>query len=47
MTFNIDERLRDYQKQGLDNLRDGIRKGHKSQLLYAPTGAGKRRLLLR
>jgi len=41
MTFKIDERLRDYQVEGLDNLREGIKQGHRSQLLYAPTGAGK------
>ncbi len=41
MTFNIDERLRDYQVEGLDKLREGIKQGHRSQLLYAPTGAGK------
>ena len=41
MTFNIDERLRDYQVAGLENLREGIKQGHRSQLLYAPTGAGK------
>jgi superfamily II DNA or RNA helicase len=41
MAHNIDERLRDYQNDGLDKLRDGIRNGHRSQLLYAPTGAGK------
>lgn len=41
MTFNIDDRLRDYQVEGLDKLREGIKSGHRSQLLYAPTGAGK------
>lgn len=41
MTFNIDDRLRDYQREGLESLREGIKEGHRSQLLYAPTGAGK------
>jgi superfamily II DNA or RNA helicase len=41
MTFDIDERLRDYQRDGLDSLREGIKQGHRAQLLYAPTGAGK------
>lgn len=33
--------LRDYQLVGVERLRDGIREGHRSQLLVAPTGAGK------
>jgi DNA repair protein RadD len=39
--FDIDERLFPYQKEGIDKLRQGIKAGHRSQLLYAPTGAGK------
>jgi len=39
--FDIDERLFPYQKEGIDKLREGIKAGHRSQLLYAPTGAGK------
>jgi superfamily II DNA or RNA helicase len=34
-------RLRDYQTQAIDDLRDGIRQGMKRQVLVAPTGAGK------
>lgn len=41
MTFSIDDRLRDYQLQAIQELRAGITDGHRSQLLYAPTGAGK------
>lgn len=33
--------LRDYQSASLDGLRAGFAQGHKSQILYAPTGAGK------
>lgn len=33
--------LRPYQIQAVERLRDGIRKGHRSQILVAPTGAGK------
>lgn len=33
--------LRDYQVQSVEGLRDGFRDGHRSQLLVAPTGAGK------
>jgi DNA repair protein RadD len=33
--------LRDYQLAALDGLREGIRAGHKRQILYAPTGSGK------
>lgn len=35
------EELRDYQKSCVDDLREGIKQGHRSQLLVAPTGAGK------
>lgn len=33
--------LRPYQAECIDGLRAGIRAGHRSQILYAPTGAGK------
>ena len=33
--------LRDYQSKILDRLREGFQKGFRSQILYAPTGAGK------
>lgn len=33
--------LRAYQEDILDKLRDGFIAGHNSQILYAPTGAGK------
>lgn len=33
--------LRDYQSASLDGLRAGFAQGHKAQILYAPTGAGK------
>lgn len=33
--------LRDYQSSSLDGLRKGFAAGYKSQMLYAPTGAGK------
>lgn len=33
--------LRPYQQKAADALRDGFRAGHRSQLLVAPTGAGK------
>ena len=43
--FNRDEtkeiRLREYQSQAVNELRDGIRRGMKRQLLVAGTGAGK------
>jgi len=39
--YDIEQRLFDYQKAGIEKLREGIRLGHRSQLLYAPTGAGK------
>jgi DNA repair protein RadD len=35
------EELRDYQKSCVDELRKGVRDGHRSQILVAPTGAGK------
>jgi superfamily II DNA or RNA helicase len=38
--MNFDE-LRDYQKSCIEQLRDGLREGHRSQVLVAPTGAGK------
>jgi len=33
--------LREYQQECIARLRDGIRAGHRSQILCAPTGAGK------
>jgi len=33
--------LRDYQLESIERLRVGIREGHRSQLLVAPTGSGK------
>lgn len=33
--------LRDYQLDGVEGLREGFRDGHRSQILVAPTGAGK------
>ena len=33
--------LRDYQEEAVESLRDGLRGGHKWQMLVAPTGAGK------
>lgn len=38
--MNFDE-LRDYQKECIEKLREGLRGGHRSQILVAPTGAGK------
>lgn len=35
------ESLRDYQIDAIERLRDGVRKGHRAQILVAPTGAGK------
>lgn len=32
---------RPYQLSAIDNLRDGVRNGHKRQILSLPTGAGK------
>jgi DNA repair protein RadD len=37
----MDLSLWDHQMQVIDKLRDGFRQGHKTQLLYAPTGFGK------
>jgi superfamily II DNA or RNA helicase len=33
--------LRPYQLESVERLRQGIRDGHRSQLLCAPTGSGK------
>ena len=33
--------LREHQLKVIDDLREGFRQGHRSQLLYAPTGFGK------
>lgn len=33
--------LRDYQIESVERLRQGIRDGHRSQILCAPTGSGK------
>lgn len=33
--------LRDYQDASIEGLREGIRAGHRLQILVAPTGAGK------
>jgi superfamily II DNA or RNA helicase len=33
--------LRDYQEQSIAGLRDGIRQGHRLQVLAAPAGSGK------
>lgn len=33
--------LRPYQEKSLDSLRSGFRDGHKTQILYMPTGGGK------
>lgn len=33
--------LREHQEQVIEALREGFRKGHQTQLLYAPTGFGK------
>ena len=33
--------LRDYQVASIEGLRDGIRAGHRAQILCAPAGAGK------
>ena len=35
------ESLRDYQIKAIEELRDGVREGHRCQILVAPTGAGK------
>jgi len=39
--MSIQEKLRPYQKEILAKLREGFIAGHRSQILYAPTGAGK------
>ena len=33
--------LREHQAHVVDALREGFKQGHRSQLLYAPTGFGK------
>lgn len=33
--------LRDYQRESIDALRNGVRAGHRSQVLSSPTGSGK------
>ena len=33
--------LRDYQSQVIDDLRDGMRSGHRRQIISLPTGGGK------
>lgn len=33
--------LFDYQQRAIESLRDGFRAGHRRQMLYMPTGAGK------
>ena len=33
--------LRDYQEKSVEDLREGFRGGHQSQILVAPTGSGK------
>jgi DNA repair protein RadD len=33
--------LREHQQDVIESLREGFRQGHRSQLLYAPTGFGK------
>jgi DNA repair protein RadD len=38
--------LRDYQSDALDAARENIRKGHRRQILCAPTGAGKTMIAL-
>ena len=35
------ESLRDYQRDCIEQLRDGVRTGNRSQVLVAPTGGGK------
>lgn len=35
------DELRDYQKDCIEKLRQGLTEGHRSQVLVAPTGAGK------
>jgi DNA repair protein RadD len=38
--------LRDYQNLSMDGLRDGFAAGHRSQMLYLPTGGGKTEIAL-
>lgn len=38
---NIELDLREYQYRAIDEIRDGMRKGIKAQILSLPTGAGK------
>ena len=33
--------LRDYQSAAIESARENIRRGHRRQILCAPTGAGK------
>ena len=37
----MDLHLRDHQMAVIEKLRDGFKRGHRAQLLYAPTGFGK------
>jgi len=37
----MDLHLRDHQMKVIEKLREGFKKGHRAQLLYAPTGFGK------
>jgi DNA repair protein RadD len=37
----MDLHLRDHQMQVIEKLRKGFKEGHRTQLLYAPTGFGK------
>lgn len=34
-------KLREYQEKSLESLRNGFKSGHKTQILYMPTGGGK------
>jgi superfamily II DNA or RNA helicase len=36
--------LRQYQSDAIDDLRDGVKQGHRRQILKLPTGAGKTRI---
>lgn len=38
-------KLRDYQSQSIESLRNGFRSNHTRQVLAAPTGAGKSRIM--
>ncbi len=33
--------LRDFQEEGIEGLRVGFAAGHRTQILYGPTGMGK------